>query len=62
MKESLLKIIRCPVTGSELELSDVVIENGEIKSAILNSGDGQHSYPVINYIPRLLVDSKNYSE
>lgn len=62
MKKSLLEIIRCPVTGSELSLSEVVNENGEIKSAILTSDDGRHSYPVINYIPRLLADSKNYSE
>ena len=62
MKDKLLEIIRCPVTGGGLELSDVVIENGEIKSAILNSADGQYSYPVIDYIPRLLTDRKNYSE
>ncbi len=61
MKAKLIQIIRCPVTGSDLTLSDVEIENDEIKSAILTSGDGRHSYPVINYIPRLLVDSKNYS-
>jgi len=62
VKEKLLEIIRCPVTGTELTLNNAMVENGEIKTATLTSSDGRYSYPVINYIPRLMTDSNNYSQ
>lgn len=62
MKEALLEIARCPATGSALTISNAVIESGEIKTATLTSADGQHSYPVVNFIPRLMTDRRNYSE
>jgi len=51
-------MIRSLTTGSELTLSDMFIENGEIKSDLLNSDDGQHNYPAINYILRLRLGAR----
>ena len=49
-------LLRCPVTGSELELkADEFFKNGMVKSGILAARDGNEKYPVINGIPRFVA-------
>lgn len=56
-----LKMLRCPGTGQQLVLKDPVYQEGQVFSGFLVSEDGNHSYPVRDYIPRF-VPEHNYAE
>jgi 2-polyprenyl-3-methyl-5-hydroxy-6-metoxy-1,4-benzoquinol methylase/uncharacterized protein YbaR (Trm112 family) len=58
MQTSLLKILRCPVTRSELKLLPISPSSGseEIKEGILFANEDWF-YPIIDGIPRLIVEA-----
>jgi SAM-dependent methyltransferase len=57
-----LEILRCPSTGSNLDMEIIEQDNnGMIKSGFLISQDMQKKYPIIDYIPRF-VNKEYYSE
>lgn len=60
MYERLLKYLVCPSCGSELQLTAVGEagpDEGEISSGLLRCDSGEHTYPVVGGIPRLLPDA-----
>ena len=58
-----LSLLRCPTTGAPLELSDVVVEDGRVRSGRLlpTGSNGTISYPIVDFIPRF-VSSDNYAQ
>lgn len=54
MREWLLEYLRCPATHSPLRLENAEHAGVEITGGMLTSRDGQHAYPIIDGIPRLL--------
>lgn len=61
MDIELLNRLRCPVSGTHLELKDPEIEaDGRVRCGTLVSSDGQYRYPVRNFIPRFVPES-NYA-
>ncbi len=54
MKESILKIVVCPICKIPFELKDAVIDGNEITSGNLYCPKCQHSYPIVDGIPNLL--------
>lgn len=49
-------ILRCPVTGSELELAvEESYDNGMVRTGMLTAREGKAQYPVINGIPRFVA-------
>ena len=61
MQKELLEVIRCPKTGQSLTLSNPQYFDGRIESARLLSEDGEHCYPVENFVPRFVAQS-NYAD
>jgi 2-polyprenyl-3-methyl-5-hydroxy-6-metoxy-1,4-benzoquinol methylase len=61
MNKELMQIICCPSTKKKLILKDEVIENTLVKSGILMTEDGTHTYKIIDFIPRF-VPEKNYAD
>lgn len=61
MHIDLLELIRCPQTGKMLELQTAEYLDGRVKSGWLVSQDGQHQYPIREFIPRF-VPSSNYAD
>jgi uncharacterized protein YbaR (Trm112 family) len=61
LKESLVKIIRCPRCGDHLEIKAAHIDKGEIESGSLSCPDCSATYAIRRYVPRL-VDRENYSD
>lgn len=60
MYERLLNYLVCPACGSALALTAVGEEgpgDGEIDSGLLRCDSGEHTYPVVGGIPRLLPDA-----
>ena len=60
MKIELLERLRCPQTGQCLTLESSTSGVDEIESGWLVSVDGQHRYPIRNFIPRFVPES-NYA-
>lgn len=62
MHQQHLKLLRCPRSGSELEIADATIEDGRVRSGRLvpKGGDGSVSYPIVDFVPRF-VSSENYA-
>lgn len=60
MKIELLERLRCPQTGQCLTLEPPTSGVDEIENGWLVSVDGQHRYPIRNFIPRFVPDS-NYA-
>ncbi|MCK6419067.1 MAG: methyltransferase domain-containing protein, partial [Alphaproteobacteria bacterium] len=56
-----LPLLRCPKSGSELELIVDVTEHGQVKTGQLNAKVGDGRYPIINFIPRF-VPLSNYAD
>src|SRR5262249_44995903 len=55
MKASLVRDLRCPVTGEPLELGDVVLGAGaEIRSGRLTARSGP-TYPIVEGVPIMVV-------
>lgn len=52
-------LLRCPATGSKLNLSIENEEGGRIRSGLLTAPDGRQ-YPIVDFIPRF-VESDNYA-
>ena len=51
-----LSWLRCPISGSELECFSISAnEDGNVITGILYSSEGGYWYPVINYVPILLI-------
>ena len=61
MHTELLEILRCPHTGQRLLLERPEYREGYIHSGWLVSENGQHRYPIRNFIPRFVPDS-NYAD
>ena len=60
MKQAFLEILRCPECSSQLSLQDFSKDNEEIENGMLVCRNPEHTYPVINHIPRF-VPKENYS-
>lgn len=60
MKIGLLERLRCPQTGQRLILEPLEAGVNEIESGLLVSADGQHRYPIRNFIPRFVPET-NYA-
>jgi SAM-dependent methyltransferase len=60
VKEKLLERLQCPNCSGRFGLQDAVIEQGEVKEGKLLCQECSGTYPIINYIPRL-VDNDNYA-
>lgn len=61
MHTELLKILRCPQTGQRLVLDQSEYNDGRLHSGLLVSEDGQHRYPIVDFIPRF-VPASNYAD
>src|SRR3989442_1503779 len=61
MKVDLLDLLRCPATGRTLRLLNERIGEGEVESGQLVTQDGQHRYPIIDFVPRF-VPPGNYAD
>jgi 2-polyprenyl-3-methyl-5-hydroxy-6-metoxy-1,4-benzoquinol methylase len=61
MKAELLKLLRCPQSGQELEVVDCVDRDGSIQSGWLATNDGRNRYPIRNFVPRFVPES-NYAD
>jgi len=57
----LLDFLACPSTGSSLRVEGAIEESGRIVSGTLVSREGAR-YPIVNGIPRLLVNYQDASE
>jgi len=55
-----LSLLRCPKSGERLVCEPDEVVNGHIKSGILRAELGDHSYPIVNFIPRF-VARDNYA-
>lgn len=60
MKDSLLKILRCPIEKAELTLKDQVYEKEEIKSGNLVCNKCGTKYAIINFIPVMLTNAEQF--
>tara|TARA_Y100001960_G_C14045084_1_gene527037 strand:+ start:346 stop:522 length:177 start_codon:yes stop_codon:yes gene_type:complete len=58
MRESLVKILACPVCKSSLSLVTKEIEDDEIVSGVLHCPSCDHDYLIENTIPNLLPPEK----
>ena len=62
MQKDFLEILRCPVTGSKLNLVINEENNGKIKNGFLVSQTNSIiQYPIVNFIPRF-VPKSNYAD
>jgi SAM-dependent methyltransferase len=61
MYESALGLLRCPVSGSALELSSTERDGDDVRSGELRCTSTGRSYPIVNGIPRF-VPPENYAE
>ncbi len=60
MQLDLLKILRCPQSGSELVLHDARVVGDRVESGELATADGQRRYRIAGFIPRFVPDA-NYA-
>ncbi|OVE76908.1 hypothetical protein BVX98_04375 [bacterium F11] len=61
MKENILTILRCPKCSGHFQVLESQKKNGEIHSGKLGCQSCQATFPIRNYIPRIIEDG-NYSE
>ena len=61
MDRNFINLLRCPKTGQSLFLAGEATEQNNIQSGWLKTGDGKYQYPIVNGIPRFVVDS-NYAD
>ena len=61
MKQELLDLLRCPVSGQRLVIQHATKEGVEILEGMLVSEDGMRSYPITRGIPRFVPQS-NYAD
>jgi uncharacterized protein YbaR (Trm112 family)/ubiquinone/menaquinone biosynthesis C-methylase UbiE len=61
VKEKLLDRLRCPDCSGKFNLAEAVEEQGEIKEGKLQCVECDATYPIANYIPRLVGDD-NYAQ
>lgn len=61
MRAELLEILRCPKSAQRLSLRQAEYDGQRIRTAQLVSADGQHSWPVRDFIPRF-VPASNYAD
>ncbi len=61
MKQELLELLRCPITGQCLTLKDPLPTSQDVIEGVLLSADRAHSYPITNGIPRF-VPQTNYAD
>jgi SAM-dependent methyltransferase len=63
MKRGIIKGLVCPSCGGNLDLKSFIEESGEVKEGLLECSCGQW-YPIIGFVPRLLLEEyrKDYSE
>jgi SAM-dependent methyltransferase len=61
MHLELLKILRCPRSGEDLELVDPTHEDGRIRTGMLVARSSGHRYPIREFIPRFAPES-NYTD
>ena len=61
MQIELLEILRCPQSGQRLILNNPEYHDGLVNSGLLVSENGEHSYPIRNFVPRFVPES-NYAD
>lgn len=61
MREEFLSLLRCPISGESLRVSDAVTSDGRIRSGTLVSTSGEHQYPIERFVPRF-VERSNYAD
>jgi SAM-dependent methyltransferase len=61
MHISLLELLRCPRTGSRLDLHDAVESGAHVMQGTLVAAAGGARYPILNGIPRF-VPASNYAD
>src|SRR5215831_10033992 len=61
MTPEFVDMLRCPASGVRLRLEESRYVNERVESGWLVSVDGQHRYPVRNFIPRFAPES-NYAD
>jgi SAM-dependent methyltransferase len=61
MHTELVEILRCPQTGERLRLEQPQYRDERVQSGWLVAEDGQHRYPIRDFIPRLAPES-NYAD
>lgn len=54
-------MLRCPRTQAVLTLESAVYDRGRIRDGLLTTPDGQHRYPIREFIPRFVPQS-NYAD
>jgi SAM-dependent methyltransferase len=62
MKSNILKILCCPSCKHDLELMEKESVNGELSNGLLQCNNCQKSFPVVNKIPRMIVDLGDRTE
>jgi 2-polyprenyl-3-methyl-5-hydroxy-6-metoxy-1,4-benzoquinol methylase len=61
MHTELLKVLRCPRSGEPLALESAESIGARVRDGWLVAKDGQHRYPIHNFIPRFVHDG-NYAD
>jgi SAM-dependent methyltransferase len=61
MWPTVLEILRCPRSGQRLSLEQPQYRGDRIHSGWLRSSDGNHRYPIRDFIPRFVPES-NYAD
>lgn len=61
MRPSILPLLRCPVTGSELTLKSARVDGEHVMEGTLCAQDPSLAYPIINGVPRLLPPTSTCS-
>lgn len=61
MNPALLEILRCPATGQRLRLVRAEYRADRVEVGWLVSENGEHEYPIRNFIPRFVPES-NYAD
>ena len=61
MKQELLELLRCPVSGQRLVLQEPNYSGAELIEGLLVSEDGNFNYPVVKGVPRFVPQS-NYAD
>jgi len=61
MRQEILDLLRCPITGARLELQEAEYTNGQIHSGWLIAEGGGNRYPIQDFIPRFVPES-NYAD
>jgi SAM-dependent methyltransferase/uncharacterized protein YbaR (Trm112 family) len=62
MKSNILNILCCPSCKRDLELLENDVGSGEVNNGLLQCKNCQKSFPIVNKIPRMMVDLGDRTE